>query len=67
MISVTRVLLPQTTILDKALTLHGQRIDVSLQGLHEKLEACFEEFQGMVFPDRRRAVGHIPVLPCSVK
>ena len=58
--------LPQTAILGKALSLHGQRIDTSLQGLHEKLEGCFEEFQDMVFPGRRRPVGPIPI-PGSVR
>ena len=46
----------QILILDKALALHKQCIDPSLQGLHSKLEKCFEEIQEMVFPDRRRPV-----------
>ena len=47
----------QITILEKALNLHKQRIDASLQGLHSKLETCFDEIQGMVFPERRKMVG----------
>ncbi len=44
----------QANFLERALSLHGQLIQPSLQGLHDKLEGCFLEFQLMVFPDRRK-------------
>ena len=43
----------QTKVLAQGLLLHGQRIDPSLRGLHEKLEQCFEEFQCIVYPERK--------------
>ena len=44
----------QIVILEKGLALHKQRIVPSLQGLHDKLEMCFEDVQCIVYPERRR-------------
>lgn len=45
---------PQTYLLEKALQVHAARVEPSLQAFHSKLESCFEDFQCMVFPEKRQ-------------
>ena len=46
----------QTHVLERGLAVHAERISPSLQGLHDKLELCFKEFQSIVFPDLKKQV-----------